>query len=166
MWPGHDRTQIHADLAVDSRKAEVDEVDGDDLPRARQPALSARHGAAHGRAPRRQGIQLQLSAVGGLDPDLDPGDNIRVTRAPEPPAGQVAVAGPAWSFYDFQRGTPMLILAAHVRGDRAGLRAPARGALPVGLGASLALILFFVVPAILDGKSPVAVAVVARWRWR
>ena len=36
-----------------------------------------------------------------------------------------------------------------------------RGALSlVGLGASLALVLVFVVPAILDGRSPLAVAIV------
>ena len=167
LWPGHEsRAQIHADLAVDSRKAEVDEVTETTCPGSATSAVSfvtAR--LTDGRSAGKR-IQLQLSAVGGLDPDLDPGDDIRVTRAPEPPAGQVAVAGPAWSFYDFQRGTPMLILALMFVAIVL-VFARLRGALSLlGLGASLALVLVFVVPAILDGKSPVAVAVVKRWRWR
>ena len=161
LWPGHDRTQIHADLAVDSRKAEVDEVTETTCPglgNQRCQLVTAR--LTDGRSAGKR-IQLQLSAVGGLDPDLDPGDDIRVTRAPEPPAGQVAVAGPAWSFYDFQRGTPMLILALMFVAIVL-VFARLRGALSLlGLGASLALVLVFVVPAILDGKSPVAVAVVS-----
>ena len=68
----------------------------------------------------------------------------------------MAVAGPAWSFYDFQCGTPMLILALMFVAIVL-VFARLRGALSLlGLGASLALVLLFVVPAILDGKSPVA----------
>ena len=105
-------------------------------------------------------MQLQLSAIRSLDPDLDPGDDIRVTEAPEPPPGQAPIAGPGYAFYDFQRGTPMLWLAllfAVIVVVFGGLR----GALSLaGLGLSLALVLLFVVPAILDGKPPLAVAIV------
>ena len=74
----------------------------------------------------------------------------------------MAVAGPAWSSLDFQRGTPMLILALMFVAI-APVFARLRGALSLlggSRGASLALVLVFVVPAILsDGKSPVA----CRW---
>ena len=84
-----------------------------------------------------------------------------MTKAPEPPPGQAPIAGPGYAFYDFQRGTPMLVLALVVRRDRACCSRRLRGALSLaGLGFSLALVLLFVVPAILDGKSPLAVAIV------
>ena len=70
------------------------------------------------------------------------------------------MAGPAYAFYDFQRGRPMLVLALAFVAIVL-LFARLRGALSLaGLGFSLALVLLFVVPAILDGKSPFAVAVV------
>ena len=104
-------------------------------------------------------IRLQLGAT-GLDPDLDPGDEIRVAEAPEPPPGAPAVAGTGYTLADFERGTPMLVLALiFVLAVLAFARL--RGALSlVGLGFSLAVVLVFVVPAILDGRSPPAVAVV------
>jgi uncharacterized membrane protein len=161
LWPGHDRAQVRTDLGVDSRKAEVDEVVETTCPglgEQRCQLVTARLTDGRGAGKR---IQLQLTAIRGLDPDLDPGDKIRVTRAPEPPAGQPAIAGPAWSFYDFQRGRPLLILALMFAAVVL-IFARLRGALSLlGLAASLALVLVFVVPAILDGKSPVAVAVVS-----
>jgi uncharacterized membrane protein len=161
LWPRHDRPEVRSDLGVDSRKAEVDEVVETTCPglgEQRCQLVTAR--LTDGRAAGRR-IQLQLSAIRGLDPDLDPGDKIRVTQAPEPPAGQAGIAGPAWSFYDFQRGTPLVILALMFAAIVL-IFARLRGALSLlGLGASLALVLLFVVPAILDGKSPVAVAVVS-----
>ena len=83
---------------------------------------------------------------------MDPGDTIRVAKTPEPPPGSEAVAGTGYTLYDFERRGPMLILA--------GLFALVvlafarwRGALSLaGLAISLALVLVFVVPAILDGK--------------
>jgi uncharacterized membrane protein len=70
------------------------------------------------------------------------------------------VAGPGYAFYDFQRGTPMLILAIAFAAIVL-LFARWRGALSLaGLGFSLAVVLLFVVPAILDGKPALAVAVV------
>jgi hypothetical protein len=104
-------------------------------------------------------VQLQLSPSGGLDPDLDPGDDIRVTEAPEPPPG-AEPAGPAYSPYDFQRGTLMLVLTLVFVAVML-LFARLRGALSLlGLGASLVVALVFVLLAILDDKPPLAVAVV------
>jgi uncharacterized membrane protein len=161
LWPGHDRAQIHGDLAVDSHKAKVDRVTETSCPGYGNQLcqlVTARltEGASAGRR-----IQLQLSAVRGLDPDLNPGDKIKVTQAPAPPAGQAGIVGPAWSFYDFQRGTPILVLSLMFAAVVL-LFARLRGALSlVGLAVSLALVLVFLVPAILDGRSPIAVAVVS-----
>lgn len=160
LWPGDTKTHLQGGLVVDTQEAEVVEVTETTCPglgNQRCQLVTARLTSGRGTGNR---IQLQLSAIQGFDPNLDPGDDIRVTKAPEPPPGQAAVAGPGYSFYDFQRGTPMLVLAlAFV--VIVVLFARLRGALSlVGLGFSLALVLLFVVPAILDGKSPLAVAIV------
>jgi uncharacterized membrane protein len=160
LWPGHTETHLAGSLLVDTQKAEVVEVNETLCPglgNQRCQLVTARLTSGPGSG---KEIQLQLSALQGFDPDLNPGDNIRVTKGPEPPPGQAAVAGPAYSFYDFQRGTPMVVLALAFVAIVL-LFGRLRGALSLaGLGISLALVLLFVVPAILDGKSPLAVAIV------
>jgi len=95
---------------------------------------------------------------------FDVGDDIRVfENAPlEAPPGTLGegIEIEPYSFSDFERRTPMLglvvmfaalvLLAGRWQGFRALL----------GLCGSLAVIVFFIVPAILDGRSPVAVAFV------
>ena len=158
LWPGE--THLRNSLAVDAETAEVVEVVETGCPglgNQRCQLVTARLTSGPDSGER---IRLQLSAIRSLEPDLDPGDDIRVTEAPEPPAGQAAIAGPAYAFYDFQRGRPMLLLAVAFAAIVV-LFGRLRGALSlVGLGASLALVLLFVVPAILDGKPPLAVAIV------
>jgi uncharacterized membrane protein len=154
LWPGD--TEVRNSLAVESRKAKVVEV----LETACPGFGSQRCQLVTAELDSGKRVQLQLSAIRSLDPDLDPGDRIRVTEAPAPPAGQEAIAGPAWAFYDFQRGRPMLLLALFFVAIVL-VFARLRGVLSLlGLGASLAVVLLFLVPAILDGKSPVAVAIV------
>jgi uncharacterized membrane protein len=89
-----------------------------------------------------------------LAPEVDPGDEVRVSAAPSPDAA----TGTAYTLVDFERGAPMLWLALAF-----ALLVVAfgrlRGALSlIGLAISLAIVLFFVVPAILDGHPPLAVA--------
>jgi uncharacterized membrane protein len=93
---------------------------------------------------------------------LKQGDHIRVYKNQLPP-GAVAAGGrkpDAYSFADFDRRGPMLWLAAGfvvlllLTGRVRGLRAL------VGLAASLALVIEFVIPAILHGRSPLEVAVI------
>jgi uncharacterized membrane protein len=159
LWPGD--TEVRNSLAVDTQKAEVVEVVETSCPGLGNQRCQLVTARLTGGPDRGKRIELQLSAIRALDPDLDPGDEIRVTEAPEPPAGQEAIAGPAYAFYDFQRGQPMLILALFFVAIVL-VFARLRGALSLaGLGFSLALVLLFVVPAILDGKSPVAVAIVS-----
>jgi uncharacterized membrane protein len=160
LWPGDPEAQIGTGLVVDSEKAEVVEVEETVCPgfgQQRCQLVTARleTGPDAGRR-----LQLQLDATRGLDPDVDPGDGIKVAETPEPPEGAPPVAGTGYTLVDFQRGTPMLVLALmFVLAVLAFARL--RGALSLlGLGISLALVLVFVVPAILDGEPPLAVAVV------
>jgi uncharacterized membrane protein len=160
LWPGDAEVRIGAGLTVDAEDAEVVSVEETLCPgfaRQRCQDVSARleSGPDAGRR-----VRLQLGATGGLEPDVDPGDGIKVAEAPEPPPGAPPVAGTGYTLVDFQRGTPMAILAV-VFVLVVLLFARLRGALSLlGLGFSLAVVLVFVVPAILEGESPLAVAVV------
>ena len=96
-------------------------------------------------------IEQGVSDVG----QLRPGDDIyvNVTFLPD--------GSPSFSFYDYQRATPMWVLtiafvaAVLFLGRWRGLGAVA------GLAASLLIIVKFLLPSILDGHSPVMVAIVA-----
>lgn len=94
-----------------------------------------------------------------IDVDVDVGDGIRVTRAELPEGSAIeGVEIDRYAFADFSRGAPLLwlivafALVVLVAARWKGLRAL------VGLGLSLAVVVGFVVPAILDGRPPVAVA--------
>ena len=159
LWPGDPEARIGGGIAVDTERAEVTEVEETLCPgfaQQRCQSVTARleSGPDAGRR-----IEIQLGAT-GLDPDVDPGDAIKVAEAPEPPPGAPPVAGTGYTLVDFERGTPMLVLAL-IFMLAVLLFARLRGALSLlGLGISLAVILVFVVPAILDGEPPLAVAVV------
>ncbi len=86
---------------------------------------------------------------------LDVGDDIVVGYSPDAPAGL------QYYFADFQRQTPLLLLglvfvvAVLLLGRFQGLRALA------GTAASLLVVGFFLVPALLEGTTPVLAALVA-----
>jgi uncharacterized membrane protein len=96
-----------------------------------------------------------------LAPEIDPGDGIRVARN-ELPEGTVpgAPEPEAYAFVDFERRAPLIWLALGfgllvvVLGRRRGVLSL------VGLAISLVLVVEFVVPAILDGRAPLLVALV------
>jgi uncharacterized membrane protein len=160
LWPGDSEPRIQGGLAVDRESAEVVEVRETLCPGLGNQECQLVLAELTSGPDAGDRVELQLSAIEGFDPDLDPGDEISVTKAPEPPEGQPAVTGAAYSFYDFQRGTPMLVLALVFVAIVLAF-ARWRGALSLaGLGFSLAVVLLFVVPAILDGESALAVAVV------
>jgi uncharacterized membrane protein len=159
LWPGHVESQVAQGVAVESEKATVEKVEeglciGFSGQQCQLATAQIESGPEKGKR-----IQLQLDA-GGFDPDVDPGDKIRVAKAPEPPPGSQAVAGTGYTLQDFERRGPMLILAGlFVVVVLAFARL--RGALSLmGLAISLVIVLLFVVPAILDGKSALLVAVV------
>jgi uncharacterized membrane protein len=159
LWPGDVESQIAQGIAVETENATVEGVEekacagftGQDCQLATALFES---GPETGKR-----VQVQLGG-GGLDPDVDPGDEVRLAKAPEPPPGSEAVAGTGYTLYDFERRGPMLLLAG-VFVVVVLAFAGWRGALSLaGLAMSLALVLVFVVPAILDGKEPLLVAVV------
>lgn len=94
----------------------------------------------------------------GVDPDVHVGDKLRVAQAQEIP-GYEEYGQNTWTLVDFQRG-PALIALFAIFAVMVLLLSRLRGALSlVGLGISLLLILVYVIPAILDGRPPVAVAI-------
>ena len=159
LWPGQVESQVAQGIVVDSEPAKVDRVEeaycaGFATQQCQFVKARIESGPEKGKR-----IEIQLSA-GGLDPNVDPGDKIRVAKAPKPPKGAPAVAGTGYTLYDFERRGPMLLLAALFVAVVL-VFARWRGALSlVGLAVSLVIVLLFVVPAILDGKSPLLVAVV------
>ena len=98
-------------------------------------------------------VTVELSA-GGPVPDFDVGDEVRVAKA------SFGGSAPTYSVIDFERRTPMIWLAlAFVA--LVILFGRLRGVLSLlGLVLSLAAVVVFVVPAILDGRPPLAVALV------
>lgn len=94
----------------------------------------------------------------GVDPPVHLGDRIRVADAPPVP-GYDNENVAFYTLVDYQRGSQLIVLFA-VFALLVIALSRLRGALSlVGLGVSLAVILVFVVPAILNGKPPVAVAI-------
>ena len=160
LWPGEVESQIAEGVTVDSESGEVERVEeitcpgfvGQDCQIA---SVRLESGPESGKL-----VEIQLSAGPGLDPDVDPGDRVQVVKQPEPPPGADPVAGTGYSISDFERGRPMLVLAV-LFVLVVLVFARWRGALSLlGLAFSLALVLLFVVPSILDGNSPLAVAVI------
>jgi uncharacterized membrane protein len=107
-----------------------------------------------------KGTTTQFSSSGG-EATFSVGDDVLLFKSPQPRIeGPLAPRVDPYAFSDFERRQPifwlalvfavLVLFAARWRGLRA----------LVGLAASLVLIVSFVVPAILDGKSPVSVALV------
>jgi uncharacterized membrane protein len=159
LWPGEVESGIAEGILVDSEQGTVERVEETVCPgligqNCRQVYVRLESGPESGRL-----VRLQLGGAGSLDPDVDPGDELLVTKTPEPPQGADAVTGSGYSFVDFERRGPMLWLAL-IFVATVLLLGRLRGALSlVGLALSLALVLVFVVPSILDGNEPLAVAV-------
>ena len=103
-------------------------------------------------------VSFSLDDAAG-DVNVDVGDRIRVFENPLPENAVVGgVRVDRYGFADFERRSPLLWLAAAfamlvlVTGRFQGLRAL------LGLFGSLLVVVFFVIPAILDGRSPASVA--------
>lgn len=94
---------------------------------------------------------------------IEVGDRIIVSRPPPPPEGtQVPGAPPPPEFYfvDFERGRPLVILAAIFAIAVVALSRWRGLAALVGLALSILILTRFVLPAILEGSSPLAVSIV------
>ncbi len=158
LWPGETKSNIAESIVAESESADVTRVEefacsGFQSQTCAKVSIELRSGPREGD---RSSLSLQS---GGLDPDVDVGDRVRVVENITPP-GAEPIAGQEFSLSDFERGRPMLFLALMFAG-LVILFGRLRGALSlVGLGLSLALVLLFVAPAIQNGESPLAVAVV------
>ena len=160
LWPGHVETTLAEGFAVDTQRAEVLRVEERLCPNSLQQTCQLATVRLESGPNAGDDVRLQLNPSSGLDPDLDPGDEIRVAGGPEVRPGMEGVGGTGYTFNDFERRGPMLVLAA-IFVAIVLLFARLRGALSLaGLAFSIAIILLFVVPAILDDKPPLAVAVV------
>jgi uncharacterized membrane protein len=158
LWPGATPSGVGESVVVDSEAATVERVD--QFPcQALGTDTCSRVTVRLGSGPDEGSKTSFQIGVGGLDPDVEVGDKVRVVENAVAP-GTEAVRGQEYSLTDFERRRPMLLLALLFAGLVVAF-ARLRGFLSlVGLAVSLAVVLVFMVPAILDGKSPLAVAVV------
>jgi uncharacterized membrane protein len=91
----------------------------------------------------------------GPVPTLHPGDKVLLARTASPQVGQVQ-----YSFVDFQRSLPLGILALLFAAVVVGIARWRGLAALVGLVVTWVVLVKFVIPALLLGRSPVAVALV------
>jgi uncharacterized membrane protein len=165
LWPGDLDAQLSEGLTAGTERAEVTSVTYGACPPPQegvcgQAEIRLESGPDEG--------STSTLTLGGtlLEPQLEVSDQIRVAPSapvpgelpPElrPEAGD---ASTAYTFSDFERRTPMLWLAIAFAVLVIAF-GRLRGALSLlGLAASLAVVLIFIVPAILDGEAPLAVAI-------
>jgi uncharacterized membrane protein len=160
LWPG-DRQELPSSLSADSELAEVEQVTEEACP-AGQPGTCGEAVIRLESGPDDGGTTTLALGASGSAPDLDVGDRIRVqATAPADtaaPANQAEVAS-LYLFVDFERRGPLLWLAIAFA-VLVVIFGRLRGAMSlVGLALSLVIVLGFVVPAILAGEAPFAVAV-------
>jgi uncharacterized membrane protein len=159
LWPGDVQPRLDEGLVAESERAEVERIEEFrcqtvQATRCRNVRVRLRTGPDEGRR-----FVLRLG-VGGPDPELDVGDEVRVTEGIVPPGSPGTTPGVGYTLSDFERRGPMLFLVG-VFALLVVVFGRLRGALSLaGLAASLGIVLVFVVPAILDGTSPLAVALV------
>jgi uncharacterized membrane protein len=167
LWPDGDPVRgVEGIGSLSTERARVVGISEEDCRLALTPGAAEPAGAP---ACRRVTAELESGPDAGEETgfdvsgpvDVDVGDTLRVaaTRLPEG-ASVGGLPADRYAFSDFERRSSLLwltvafavlvVATARWRGIRA----------LVGLGASLAIVVLFVVPAILEGSSPVAVATV------
>lgn len=155
LWPGAGSGVTLDTLVADSELGEVRRIEsfpcsGSQTDTCRRIEVALLSGPEEG------GTAMLELGTSAIDPDLVVGDRLRV-------AAQVAPGGGSTSMYtlvDFERRAPLLWLALAFAALVVAF-GRLRGALSLlGLGLSLAVVILFVVPAILAGSAPLAVAIV------
>lgn len=155
LWPGKPETSLSEGLTAPTERAEVTEVSYRPCPPP-QPGTCGEAVIALETGPDEGETAMLTLGSTVYEPELSVGDELRVSAAPE--VEQVPGQG-AYFLSDFERRGPMLWLAIAFCA-LVILFGRLRGALSLlGLAASLAVVLFFVVPAILDGEAPLTVAI-------
>ncbi len=158
LWPGDVDTKVGEAIVTKSDTATVLSVSefacaGLDTDVCREVRIRLESGADNG------SVKELVLDNGQLDPEVSKGDELRVVKNVVPP-GADPVPGREYSISDFDRQGPLLILGLIFAG-LVILFGRWRGAMSlVGLGFSLTVVLLFMVPAILNGESALAVAVV------
>jgi uncharacterized membrane protein len=158
LWPGDVDTKVGEAIVTKSDTATVIDVSefacsGLDTDVCREVKIRLESGEDNG------ATKSLVLDNGTIDPEVSEGDELRVVKNVVPP-GADPVPGREYSISDFDRQGPILLLVLIFAGAVV-LFGRLRGAMSlVGLGLSLAVVLGFMVPAILYGRSPLAVAVV------
>jgi uncharacterized membrane protein len=161
LWPRGPEPQLPANSTpLRTEQAEVTAVERTPCPNA--PARRCRRVSVELRSGEDEGRETSFTlGQARADPRLDVGDQIRIFKNPLPETAVVAgVRVDPYGFSDYERRAPMLWLALGfvalvvATGRWRGLRAL------VGLAGSVAIVVGFVVPAILDGRDPLGVALV------
>ena len=152
LWPGSGLSDADPlGLSADPIDAHVTTVE--DLPCTANAAETCAVVSFELRSGARAGTGGSMEQ--GTANSIEPGDDIQVT------AIDLGGGATAYSFYEYQRSTPMLVLtgifvvAVVALGRWRGVGAIA------GLVASLVVIVWFALPSIADGNNAVAVALVA-----
>jgi len=159
LWPGPaQEVSLVAGARTQTQQAEVV---GSRPMACRNPGASGcRRVTIELRSGQREGTRSFLTlGDAGPAPDVEPGAQLRVVRNEIPEGAQAGAVDP-YALVEVDRRSPMLwlVLAFSALVISFGRL---RGALAlVGLGASLMIVVEFVIPALLDGKAPVAVAIV------
>jgi uncharacterized membrane protein len=155
LWPADPPRSKLAGFAAKTERGTVERITpfpcaGFQTDRCRRVAVRLETGPEAGKT-----VTLELG-TSALDPELARGDELRVARDV---GGPGVPGGTRYSLADFERRAPMLWLAIGFA-VLIVLLGRLRGALSLlGLGISLAVVILFVIPAILAGEPPLAVAI-------
>ena len=108
-----------------------------------------------------RGSEFSFNFSGGENQrGFEPGDKIIVNPTQTTEGVELPEDVPPYGFVDFQRGTPLLLLTA-IFVFVVILLSRLKGVTSLlGLGISLLILVRFVLPAILEGSSPIAVAII------
>jgi uncharacterized membrane protein len=162
LWPGERPEVLGEGITAPTERAEVTSVTEGPCPAPQPGTCTTAEARLETGSDEGETVTLPI-ASGGLAPELEVGAEIRVSEAVAPPTQPgsettPAPSEPVYNFVDFERRMPMLWLAIAFA-LLVIVFGRLRGALSLlGLAASLAVVVLFIVPAILDGESPLAVA--------
>ena len=155
LWPGEGETVEAAGIAAGSEAAEIVGVEELPCPSSPDDACVEISAELTERPEGEQGpVAIDLGAS-EFNPDLSVGDSVRVLDQGAGPDGE-----PTFSLTDFERRAPILWLALAFALLVIAFGRLRGGLSLIGLAGSLAIVLFFIVPAIRDGGPPGLVAVV------
>ena len=156
LWPRGDApVSSTADFPGGLTKARVEALDPVCLREGEDADVACTTVGAELRSGQNKGERVTFELPDGATPlPLEPGDKIVVAQAQDAPTGQ------QYYFTDKDRSVPLLLLAAFFALAVIALgRARGMAAL-AGFALSLTILTVFILPALLEGKNPLAVCIV------